>query len=180
MSSVRIARDELTMLRKGVVRQVRLERRPEPMSGLLVYSPACYRVENGERVLVAKRESLHVIVLSHERHNRVWRAAVRAGAADERRLLRARPGASGGDYTTNPARAMQGEPEAVSVAEIERQAKDAARAHRRNADWAHREALMRCEAAIGDLLSSRELSESAAKRVKQMRLAADRLRRELR
>ena len=68
-------------------------------------------------VAVPPRESgkprMHVTVLAVEALDDGWSVAVTAGdTVDHPRLLRARPGA-GGDYTTEPRLAADGEPEAV-------------------------------------------------------------------
>lgn len=56
---------------------------------------------------------MHVTVLAVEALDDGWSVAVTAGdTVDHPRLLRARPGA-GGDYTTEPRLAADGEPEAV-------------------------------------------------------------------
>lgn len=48
-----------------------------------------------------------------------------SGVLDQPRLLAARPGLPGGDYTTNTARAVRGEPEAVSAGALAQFVEDA-------------------------------------------------------
>ena len=62
---------------------------------------------------------------SYDAEQMVWVISfVKGDATDTPRLLAARPGGPGGDYTANPARAAKGEPEAISVRLQERYARE--------------------------------------------------------
>jgi hypothetical protein len=62
---------------------------------------------------------------------------VKGDATDTPRLLAARPGGPGGDYTANPARAAKGEPEAVSASLQEKFSQRAREQHTatKRGDW---------------------------------------------
>ena len=62
------------------------------------------------------KPKMHVTVLAVESDGEGWSVTVAPGdTVDHPRLLRARPG-DGGDYTTEPRLAAEGEPEAVPAA----------------------------------------------------------------
>lgn len=90
-------------LRKGRPRTVTVAGRPPRVGRAYVATPPR---ESG-------KPKMHVTVLAVEALDDGWSVAVTAGdTVDHPRLLRARPGA-GGDYTTEPRLAADGEPEAV-------------------------------------------------------------------
>ena len=93
-------------LRKGRPRTVTVAGRPPRVGRAYVATPPR---ESG-------KPKMHVTVLAVEALDDGWSVAVTAGdTVDHPRLLRARPG-DGGDYTTEPRLAADGEPEAVPAA----------------------------------------------------------------
>jgi len=100
---VNISLPDYIWLRKGRPRTVTVAGRPPRVGRAYVATPPR---ESG-------KPKMHVTVLAVEALDDGWSVAVTAGdTVDHPRLLRARPGA-GGDYTTEPRLAADGEPEAV-------------------------------------------------------------------
>lgn len=131
------------------------------------------------------RITLPVFVLAYQLlQEGDYEIAIRMGAVDESKLLKARTGGDEdgdgeGDYTASPARAMRDEPEAVSDAELDRQASDARNAEQRRLDYVRVQNIRHLETAI---MRMQEVcfNERQAKYLGQMRTTLKRLQRELR
>lgn len=91
--------------------------------------------------MVGRRLSLGRVMVQEivELEPGAWRITVLHAAEERPRLLAARLGGAGGDYTDRPDRAAQGEPEALSDADLERYASTARwKADQERRELAHR------------------------------------------
>lgn len=179
---IRTTHAEITMLRKGSPRPIPIPGRTRPGLDHTI----CPITLGRTYTLLApaagdmKREKVTACAIAVDQDGTDWMVTFRYGVALEvPRLLKARPGGDDGDYTTEPFRAAQDEPEPVDEQTLKRQTKDARTAERVRLDAETRGSRDQLRHAIDDLASRHDIGEPAARRLANMRRELQRLEREL-
>ena len=173
-----VTEGQLRLLRKGATLTVTIPADPAPFAR--PRPPVTIGRSYGAQLAPFTRSKLRVIAAAVQLDGDTWRVTIHAGDVEQPRFLKARPGGLEGDYTSNVSKAARDEPEPVDEATLTRFEKDARSAERVRSDYETRKACRRLEDAIGDLAARRDLGESAAKRLANMRRELVRLERELR